>query len=97
MTLQSARQTYCMKFKKKVFKCKQPAQTQVLEDKGRHKHTLSRYLESISQYERQLTYKCIVNNNAENIKAPTTLTSLKYTQNWLEGHYNRQSPKQDCT
>jgi hypothetical protein len=41
--------------------------------------------------------KRIINNNAENIKAPTTLTSLKYTQNWLEGHYNRQSPKQDCT
>ena len=31
-------------------KCSQPAQTQVLEDKGRYKHTISRYLESIPQY-----------------------------------------------
>ena len=28
--------------------------------------------------------KCSVNNNAENIKTPTTLISLKYTQNWLK-------------
>jgi hypothetical protein len=28
--------------------------------------------------------KCIVNNNAENIKAPTTLISMKYTQNRLK-------------
>jgi hypothetical protein len=28
--------------------------------------------------------KCIVNNIAENIKAPTTLISIKYTQNWLK-------------
>jgi len=25
-------------------------------------------------------YKCIVNNNTENIKAPITLISLKYTK-----------------
>jgi len=39
---------------------------------------------SIPKYKRQLTYKCIVNNNAEIIKAPITLISLKYTQNWLK-------------
>jgi hypothetical protein len=75
-----------------VLKYKQPAQTQLLEDKGRYKHTISCYLESIPQYKKQLTYKCIVNNNAENIKAPTTLISLKYSQNWLKVHYNRQAP-----
>jgi len=47
-------------------------------------HTTSSYLESIPQYKKQLTYKCFVNNNAENVKAPTTLFSLKYTQNWLK-------------
>ena len=40
-----------------------------------------------SPIQKQLTYKCIV-NNAENIKAPATLTSLKYTKNWLQVHYN---------
>jgi len=29
-------------------------------------------------------YKCIVNNNTENIEAPIMLISLKYTQNWLK-------------
>jgi len=29
---------------KKVLKCTQPAQTQVLEEKGRYKHTIRRYL-----------------------------------------------------
>ena len=60
--------------------CKQPTQTQILEDNGHYKHTISRYLESIPQHKRRLTYKCIVNSNAANIKAPTTLISLKYTQ-----------------
>ena len=32
---------------------------------------------------RQHTCKCIVNNNADNINALTTLVSLKNTQNWL--------------
>ena len=49
------------------------------------------------EYKRQLTYKCIVNNKSENIKAPLTLISLKYTQNWLTVHYNRLSPTQQCT
>jgi hypothetical protein len=32
--------------------------------------------------------KCNVNNNAENIKAPTMLISMKYTQNRLKVQYN---------
>ena len=42
-------------------------------------------------------YKCIVNNNAENINALTTLISLKSTQTWLKVHHNSKSPKQYCT
>jgi len=80
-----------------VLKCKHPAQTQVLEDKGHYKHTVSRYLESIPHYKRQLTYKCIENNNAESLTAPTMLISLKYTQNCLKVGYNGQSATQHCT
>jgi len=39
---------------------------------------------SIPEYQRQLTYIRIVNNNAENIKSHITFISLKYTQNWLK-------------
>jgi hypothetical protein len=45
---------------------------------------------------RQLTWKCIVNNNADNINALTTLVSLKNTQNWLKVHHNSKSPMQHC-
>jgi hypothetical protein len=54
--------------KKKSPQMQTARQTPVLEDKGRYEHTTSRYLESISHYKIQLTYKCIVNNNVENIK-----------------------------
>ena len=46
---------------------------------------------------RQLTCKCIVNNNADNINALTTLISLKNTQNWLKVHHNSKPPMQYCT
>jgi len=36
----------------KVLKYTQPAQTQVLEDKGRYKQTISSCLESIPQYKK---------------------------------------------
>jgi len=50
-----------------------------------------------SPIRRQLTCKYIVNNNADNINALTTLISLKNTQNWLKVHHNSKSPKQHCT
>ena len=36
---------------KKFLKRTQPAQKEVMEDKGRYRHTISRYLENILQYE----------------------------------------------
>ena len=38
------------KFKKRILKCTQPAQTEVFEDKGRYKQIISLCLESIPQY-----------------------------------------------
>jgi len=55
------------------------------------------HLESIPEYKRQLTCKCIVNKNADNINALAMLISLKNTQNWLKVHHNSRSPKQHCT
>jgi hypothetical protein len=37
--------------------------------------------------------KCIVNNNAENMKAPTMLISMKYTQNWVKYTKTESHPR----
>jgi len=50
-----------------------------------------------SPIQRQLTYKCIVNNNADDTNKLTKPISLENTQNWLKVHYNSKSPKQHCT
>jgi len=46
-----------------------------------------------SPIQTQLTYKCIVNNNADNINDLTTLISLKNTHNWLKVLHNSRSLK----
>jgi len=50
-----------------------------------------------SPIQRQLTYKCVVNNNTDNINAFITFISLKNTQNWLKVHHNSKSLMQHCT
>jgi len=50
-------------------------------------------VENILQYKRQLTSKCIVNNNPDYVNALTTLISLKNPQNRLKVHHTSKSAK----